>query len=501
MSNAIDSVSARLEKADPRLWAVAASLLLSVYAAITVSIPNDDAFVYIRTAEIFQQQGIAAAFDHFAWAGYSVLIGLIAAAGLEVFTAAYLLNGLFFAVLTYAFVSICREFSEDRRLLALAALTILLFPEINEYRFQILRDSGFWAFSLLGIWSLIRYGAAGAWKFCLYFCGAMLLAAIFRPEAILYLLLAPLCLLLDQRHQRAKRYQLSGRALTVAAGVLLLFFLAGLTLNLDLLQQMITQGSVYVPFLQTLFDPGSREIAEAIFGEHAAVYSGRYLPLILLAGLMVILIAELLYAVGMPFTLILAWGWWKKWLMPNREKALPIIAFAVINLLIVLTFVLVTRYLTSRYAMTFSLTLALTVPFIASEMLKRAPPGTRLAPWLLALFFAFSAVDSYYTFGRSKTYIHDAVEWLNENPDQNTQLLTNNRAVAYYSNQVTDYDQVQPSLTEQQVLAMAPGDIIVVATSPAIEQLLSIPEIANLLEPAATFPNAREPLIQIYQRP
>ena len=62
---------------------------------------------------------------------------------------------------------------------------------------------------------------------------------------------------------------------------------------------------------------------------------------------MVILIAELLYAVGMPFTLILAWGWWKKYLLPDRDMALPIIAFAVINLLIVLAFVLVTRYLTS----------------------------------------------------------------------------------------------------------------------------------------------------------
>ena len=256
MNSAISGLIGRMEGLDLRFWAVAASLLLSVYAGITVSIPNDDAFVYVRTAEIFQRQGIGAAFDHFAWAGYSVLIGLTAAAGLELITAAYLLNGLFYAILTYAFVSICREFSEDRRLLAFAVLTILLFPEINEYRFQILRDSGFWAFSLLGVWWLIRYGAEGSWKFCLYFCGAMLLAAIFRPEAILYLLLAPLCLLFDHRHERAERYLLCGRVLTVAAGVLLLFFLAGLALNLDLLQQMIAQGSVYVPFLQSLFDPG-----------------------------------------------------------------------------------------------------------------------------------------------------------------------------------------------------------------------------------------------------
>ena len=500
MNNAIDRISGRLERVDLRFWAVAASLLLSVYAGITVSIPNDDAFVYVRTAEIFQRQGIGAAFDHFAWAGYSVLIGLTAAAGLELITAAYLLNGLFYAILTYAFVSICREFSEDRRLLAFAVLTILLFPEINEYRFQILRDSGFWAFSLLGVWWLICYGAEGSWKFCLYFCGAMLLAAIFRPEAILYLLLAPLCLLFDHRHERAERYLLCGRALTVAAGVLLLFFLAGLALNLDLLQQMIALGSVYVPFLQSLFDPGGQEIAQAIFGEHAATYSGRYLPLFLLAGLMVILMAELLYAVGMPFSLILAWGWWKKWLLPNRDMALPVIAFAVINLLIVLAFLLVTRYLTSRYAMIFSLSLAVAVPFIAHEMLARAAPASRLVAWLLVLFFVFSAVDSYYTFGRSKSYVRDAVEWLNDNDGETAQLLTNNRAVAYYSGMVAEYDQVQSRLTEQQVLAMAPGDLIVVETSTAVEQLLSRPEIAALLEPVIVFPGPDEPRISIYRR-
>lgn len=508
MSDATDSIAGRLERVDLRIWAVAASLLLSAYAGFTVPVPNDDAFVYIRTAQIFQQNGIAAAFDHFAWAGYSVLIGLTAAAGLELFTAAYLLNGLFFAILTYAFISICREFSQDRILLALAALTILLFPEINEYRFQLLRDAGFWAFVMLGMWWLIRYGAEGAWKHCLYYCGALLLAAIFRPEAVLYLLVAPLCLLFDRRHERAKRYLLCFRAQGVAVAALLPCFLAGLAFNLNLFQQAAALASAYAPFLQSLFDPGGQEtvaMAETIFGEHAATYSARYLPFFLLAGLMVILAAELLYAVGMPFSLILIWGCWKKWLLPNRDTALPVIAFALVNLLVVLAFLLVTRYLTSRYAMVFSLGLALAVPFTARGMLARMAPGTRLAagirlaPGLLVLFFVFSAVDSYYSFGRSKSYVRDAVEWLDVNRGETAQLLTNNRAVAYHSGMVAEYDQVQPRLTRRQVLAMAPGDLVVVETSTAIEQLLSSPEIAALLEPAATFPDAQEPRMRIYR--
>lgn len=503
MSDAIDRIAGRLERADLRIWAVAASLLLSVYAGLTVPVPNDDAFVYVRTAEIFQQDGIAAAFYHFPWAGYSVLIGLTAAAGLELFTAAYLLNGLFFAILTYAFISICREFSDDRILLALAALTILVFPEVNEYRFQILRDSGFWAFLMLGMWWLIRYGAEGSWKFCLYYCAALLLAAIFRPEAMLYLLAAPLCLLFDRRHERAERYLLCFRVQGVAVAALLLCFLAGLAFNLNLFQQAAALASAYAPFLQSLFDPGGQEMAamaEAIFGEHAATWSARYLPFFLLAGLMVILAAELLYAVGIPFSLILIWGYWKKWLLPDRDMALPVIAFTVVNLLVVLAFLLVTRYLTSRYAMVFSLGLALAVPFTAREMLARMAPGTRLAPGLLVLFFVFSAVDSYYTFGRSKFYVEDAVEWLDDNRGETAQLLTNNRAVAYFSGMVAEYDQVRPRLTAQQVLAMAPGDLVVVETSAAIEQLLAQPEIAELLELAITFPDSQEPRMRIYQR-
>lgn len=503
MTAAFNGLGERLTRLDARIWAVAGSLLLSVYAGFTVSVPNDDAFLYVRTAEIFLEGGIGAAFEHFAWAGYSVLIGLVAATGIELLTAAYVLNGLFFAVLAYAFVSICREFSEDRVLLTLAALTILLFPEINEYRYQILRDAGFWAFVMLGMWWLIRYGAEGSWKFCLYYCGALLLAAVFRPEAMLYLVIAPLCLLFDRRHERAERYLLCFRAQGVALAALLLCFLAGLAFGLNLFQQAAALASSYTPFLQSLLDPGGQEMAamaEVIFGEHAVTYSGRYLPFFLLAGLMVILVAELLYAVGMPFSLILIWGYWKKWLLPDRDMALPVIAFAAVNLLVVLAFLLVTRYLTSRYAMVFSLGLALAVPFTARETLARMAPGTRLAPLLLALFFVFSAVDSYYTFGRSKSYVHDAVEWLNSNSGETAQVLTNNRAVAYYSGMVTEYDQVQSRLTGQQFLAMAPGDLIVVETSPAIEQLLAQPDIDALLEPIATFPNPQELRMQIYQR-
>ncbi len=501
MSDGAGRLLGQLEQIDARLWAVAASLLLSAWAGLSVTVPNDDAFVYIRTAQIFLDEGIEAAFGHYAWAGYPVLLGLVGSLGPGLLASAYLLNALFFALLAFAFVSICREFSTDRRLLALAALTILLFPEINEYRYLILRDTGFWAFSLLGLWCLIAYGAESSWKYCLFFAAAMVFATLFRPEAALYLLLAPLCLLFDQRYSRAERFLLRFRMLVAALGALLLCLLGGLAFGLNLFHQMIESASTYLPFVQSLFDPASQQAAaEVIFGGHAATWSGRYLPLFLVAGLLAILVVELFYAVGMPFTLILAWGYWKRWLLPDRNAALPIIAFALINLLTVLGFILLTRYLTSRYAMVFSLSLAIFVPFIAREMLTRALPGSRAAAWLLVLFLSFSAVDSFYSFGRSKTYVGDAIAWLDANHDGAAALITNVRAVAYFSGLVPEYDQVQPQLAKEQILAAESGDLVVVETSVVLDQLRNKPEISALLEPVADFPETGAPSIFIYRR-
>ena len=54
---------------DIRIFAVIASLVISAFTILVPDTPNDDAFVYIRTAEIVLSDGIAAAFQHYASAG------------------------------------------------------------------------------------------------------------------------------------------------------------------------------------------------------------------------------------------------------------------------------------------------------------------------------------------------------------------------------------------------------------------------------------------------
>ncbi|HBP99308.1 MAG TPA: hypothetical protein DD672_02370, partial [Gammaproteobacteria bacterium] len=53
---------------DIRLLTVLASLALSGFAVAFASLPNDDAYTYIRTAEIFLEHGVGAAISHYTWA-------------------------------------------------------------------------------------------------------------------------------------------------------------------------------------------------------------------------------------------------------------------------------------------------------------------------------------------------------------------------------------------------------------------------------------------------
>ncbi|HAD72150.1 MAG TPA: hypothetical protein DCF94_08985, partial [Gammaproteobacteria bacterium] len=138
--------------------AVILSVLISIITILFPDTPNDDAYVYIKTAEIFLAEGTIAAFQHYAWAGYSLLIAFVSQLGFSLFTSAFVINALFYALLVYSFLSIVKLIDDSPQVLILAALSVLLYPQLNEYRYLIIRDVGFWALSLFALWQLLLFG-------------------------------------------------------------------------------------------------------------------------------------------------------------------------------------------------------------------------------------------------------------------------------------------------------------------------------------------------------
>jgi hypothetical protein len=205
-------------KLDIRIYAVCASLMISLFTILIPDTLNDDAYVYIRTADIALDEGITAAFQHYSWATYSLLIAAVSTLGLDLFSAAFVINGLFYALLIYAFVSIISEVDSSRLTLTFAAICVLVYPQLNEYRYLIIRDIGFWALTLFSVWLFIRNAKTRQFKYAFGYCCALILAASFRAEAAAFLFLVPFTTLLNRQKSREENLNIFVRLMATIIG-------------------------------------------------------------------------------------------------------------------------------------------------------------------------------------------------------------------------------------------------------------------------------------------
>ncbi len=495
-------MSAVWQRIDIRLLAVMTSLVISGFTLFFVELPNDDAYVYVRTAQIFLDEGAAAAFAHYGWAGYSILIGMVSQLGIPLFSAAYLINAALFALLVYTFVSLAMKLSDDPRIAQFAALTVLLYPELNEFRHYVIRDIGFWAFSLFGLLQFMRFREAPDSRSAMRFITSLLLATLFRAEAALYLAVMPLTLLVDPALQSAQRKQLFWILGRLVYGAGIAITVALLIMGVNLPGQVLEFFSVYLPFIQGTFDPTPAETAELgrlLFGEYAATFSQEYMTGVIAAGLLVILAMSVFYGISGAYFWLLVYGAWKRYLPIRHSAYWPALAYIAVNTLILLCFLYITRYLSSRYAMLLSVLLVLLLPFVVVRLQDAAGSKSKLVRSLLILFFAFCFFDAHVSFGRSRDYLLDSANYVSGNLNPANTVLTNNHTIAYFSGQVPAFDEVERILTSEQISAMAPGDLLAVEMIAEMRTLLAGPEMTEKLQPIASFP-AQSPQVIVYRR-
>src|SRR5690606_39474249 len=112
-----------LRHGDIRLAAVALSCLFSLAAVLAEPVLNDDAFGYLRAAELFRDQGAGAVLNEYGWYGYSLLIalldGILPGGPLA---AAHLLNAAAFALLVWVFITPMSEYRAGMRVRLFAAI-------------------------------------------------------------------------------------------------------------------------------------------------------------------------------------------------------------------------------------------------------------------------------------------------------------------------------------------------------------------------------------------
>ncbi|MBL6753953.1 MAG: hypothetical protein ISP89_06715 [Pseudomonadales bacterium] len=508
----------------PRIFALMGSLLIAGYVLSLGEMPNDDAYTYVRVADIMLHDGLAAAYAHYPWATYPVLFAHFVLIDLDLFTAGRVLNALLYALLAVCFVSVAGELvrsAEPTRrsaILFLAAVTVLLYPQLNEYRSMLIRDVGYWAFMLLGLQQLmvaVRVPARSTqfWRRLVLFFTALVVAFFFRAEALAYLLLTPVlfCFVRDQADNRrvgdALRVTLALLALGIAA------LATCLAAGVDILALLARFIGTYAPFIEATFSPDDTQRAaqsSVLFGEHAEVYSGDYLPVFLLIGLLSILAVSMTSAVGLPYLTVIGLTLAKAWrdrhqrstgdlasTLGIEKNALIVVAgFALINLGILIGFVLVTRFVSARYGMLFSLLVALLIPLLLYRALEAA--HSRRVVVTISFLFAYCLIDSFVSFGERKTFLEESIDWVKNN-DTTAPLLTNNHTLAYASERIEAYDKTPRYFSLQRLRETSSNTILVIELNTQMRETLQQLVQNGEAEVVASFP-AQSPRIGIYRR-
>jgi hypothetical protein len=158
------------------------------------------------------------------------------------------------------------------------------------------------------------------------------------------------------------------------------------------------------------------------------------------------------------------------------------------------------QFLTTRYAVMTALLLLSLAPLSIDTLYQQAQQAKKIKRFQLIsyVWVFYFLVDSLLSFGYSKLYIREAIDWSQENVPEESLVLTNSFPLAYYSGLVTEYDKVlpQPEMTlellanqEYLMMELAHDEIDM------FERLSQHPRLSELQR----FNNARNDTIILFQ--
>lgn len=157
---------------------------------------NDDSVLYFEAARLFAIGEWQSGLRLFAWPLYSLLIaGLHAITGLSLHLSAQILNALFIFISIYSLLKIMILAKADKLTLIIATLLLLSTTYIyGDVIGMLLRDQGFWAFTLLALVFFIKFYRDSQLKDALLWQVFIAIALLFRIETFTYIVLLPLIL-------------------------------------------------------------------------------------------------------------------------------------------------------------------------------------------------------------------------------------------------------------------------------------------------------------------
>ncbi len=428
----MDIQPAQLNLTRVRLFTMLASLLLSLQAVYFDDIINRDGIMYLQMVEAYLDGGLSAARAIYDWPAFSILIAWIhQLTSLSIETTGSILNSLLFILLTDALVLMSSLLVSSQRQLGIAALLILCFYPINEYRDFILRDPGYWAFASLALYQFMLFLNAPSYKSATLWQTYMVIAVLFRIEGSVLLLGLPLFLLFARK-------PIDGlKQVAQASYLLIITFTAIVTFVLsqpDLMAAFSKLESISSYLNLDRYNEVLTRSAGIIESQILNKYSEDYAALILVAGLLTMLAYKLLKTFSVSYLIIYFAATTKNDQPHNPQLQRLLIYFFTLNILILTSFLFKEYFISSRYAVLALAGLLLIVMSKVCQGIERfwLTKNKRLLAVIgLALFYNVADTS---TLSSSKRYIKETAIWAAHNLPEDSLVMTDDEFMLYYFN-------------------------------------------------------------------
>lgn len=428
MNMSSDSVSPHLSIT--RIYTALVSLTLSVFAFYSDDLINSDGIMYLQMAQTFLDGGLEATKEIYDWPFFSILIaGFHNISSLSLQLSATIINCSLFVIFTDALVLISSRLVNNRFQLVTAAILILSFYPINEYRDFIIRDIGYWAFCSVALYHLIKFIQQPKLLTATYWQVAISFATLFRVEGLVFFLALPLYSFFIDKPAKAFKHYVQLLYLLLSGGVLLSVTVIGQT-GITSAFGKVASIANYLnpePILRHM-DRSSDIIADRILNQ----YSYEYSTMILVAGLLYMLIFKLVKAYSFSYIALSIMGIW-------REKKLfvsslqPLFIFLIlINVFVLSVFLFRHYFISSRYAVMVMIGfLLLFLPIIVQTFEKAWHQKQKWAVSIAAVLIVVSLVDAFAQ-SNSKSYIRETARWASQHLPAGSLVLTDDQFLHYY---------------------------------------------------------------------
>ncbi len=497
------ALSKRLRSADPRAVAVCVSIIFSWLVTSSQVVLNDDAYSYLKAAETFSDQGLKSTLGLYGWYGYSVVIALAdSILPTTLINSAHLFNALCFALLTWFFITLVNEFSRTKEAAIFAAIVILCYPTINEMRFALVRDFGYWASCLAGLIQLIRYSRHGKIENAVGWVISMGIAVFFRLEGLLLVMITPFALFVVG-HDRAVSIGRFFKLVSLLIGAAILLLAIFIFSGIDLVDIFRFAYRWYLPLLAdypgTITGAAENTSLSFHMSEQIRPFTGKGV-IILFLGYFYTVVLNIIMAIGPAFSLFILYGLLTSWRTCDTVLKSALGFYLASSVVALIIFVSIMQFLTTRYAVMTSLFLLVLMPLILEVLYASAMKSGNQKRFhgIFAVLIMYFFVDSLFSFGYSKHYLDEAISWARDIPAANEQILTNNSAIAYHSGRVANYDEVETDIGT--ILAATPSyEYLVVEVAHDDEAARSLLNASSRIEESLRFSNSRNDAVIVYR--